>query len=288
MNKPRRTILNCLSIFLTIGQLCWASNAVAEIKLSFGVYTADKPTVVVKEFKPLLKILEHSVGTHLGQAVKIKLQVASTYAAGIADISSGKVDFSRLGPASYIESKNQQPGIQILALEAKDGKKSFNGVISVGSESSIRSAADLKGKRFAFGDEGSTIGRFLAQQYLFEQGLRASDLAHYDYLDRHDKVGTAVALGQYDAGALKEGTYKRLLKNGAALRILATFTNVTKPWIARAGLDDRIISALRASLLEMTDRVALKALQTDGFVEGNDDDYAIIRRAIDQNSRFFN
>lgn len=288
MNKPRRTILNCLSTVLLIGQLCWAGNAAAETKLSFGVYTADKPTVVVKEFKPLLKLLERSVGNDIGQPVKIKLQVASTYAAGIADISSGKVDFSRLGPASYIESKKQQPGIQILALEAKDGKKRFNGVIAVGAESSIRRVADLKGKRFAFGDEGSTIGRFLAQQYLFEQGLRARDLAHYDYLERHDKVGTAVALGQYDAGALKEGTYNRLVKNGAALRILATFTNVTKPWLARAGLDNKIVSALRAGLLEMTDPVALKALQKDGFVEGNDDDYAVIRRAIGQNSRFFN
>lgn len=287
MNKLQRSVFNCLSIALLVGQLCWASNAAAEIKLSFGVYTADKPTVVVKKFKPLLKLLERSVGNYLGQPVKIKLQVASTYAGGIVDISSGKVDFSRLGPASYIESKNQQPDIQILALEAKEGKKSFNGVITVGAESSIRGAADLKGKRFAFGDESSTIGRFLAQQYLFEHGLHAGDLAHYDYLERHDKVGTAVALGQYDAGALKEGTYKRLVENGAALRILATFTNVTKPWIARAGLDDRIIAALRESLLEITDTVALEALQKDGFVEGNDDDYAVIRRAIDQNSRFF-
>lgn len=123
MNKLQRTILNCSSIVLTIGQLGWASNTVAEIKLSFGVYTADKPTVVVKEFKPLLKLLERSVSNNLGQSVKIKLQVASTYAAGIADISSGKVDFSRLGPASYIEAKNKQPGVEILALEAKDGEK---------------------------------------------------------------------------------------------------------------------------------------------------------------------
>ncbi len=288
MNKPQRTILNCLGIALAIGQPGWASHAAAEIKLSFGVYTADKPTVVVREFKPLLKLLERSVGDSLGQAVTIKLQVASSYAAGIADISSGKVDFSRLGPASYIETKKQQPGIQILALEAKKGKKRSTGVISVGADSSIKSAADLKGKRFAFGNENSTIGRYLAQQYLAEQGLRASDLAHYEYLDRHDKVGTAVALGQYDAGALKQSTYKRLVANGAALRILATLNNVTKPWIARADLDEKIVSALRKSLLEMTDPVALKALQKDGFVEGNDGDYAVIRRAIDQNSRFFN
>ncbi len=288
VSNLQRGILKCLSVVYIIAQLCWTSHAIAEIKLSFGVYTADKPTVVVKKFKPLLKLLETSISEELGQAVKIKLQVASTYAAGVKDISTGKVDFSRLGPASYVETKNLQPGIQILALEAINGEKTFNGVIGVGAESSIMHAADLKGKRFAFGDESSTIGRYLAQQYLFEQGLRSTDLAHYDYLGRHDRVGSAVASGQYDAGALKQSTYNRLVTNGAKLRILATFSNVTKPWIARANLDDKIVSALRTSLLKITDPVALNALQKDGFVEGNDEDYAVIRLAIDQNLRFFN
>ncbi len=277
----------CFSLALTIVALFFSSIAAADIKLSFGVYTADKPTVVVRKFKPLLDILERSVGERLNRNVEIKLQVANSYATGIDNISSGKVDFSRLGPASYITAKSKQPNIRILALEAKGGKKRFNGVIALSEGSSIKTAADLKGKRFAFGDKSSTIGRYLAQQYLFDHGIKAGDLTHYDYLKRHDNVGTAVALGQYDAGALKQSTYKRLVKNGASLKMLATFSNVTKPWIARADLDENIVSALRDSLLEITDLVALKALQKDGFVEGSDDDYVIIRHAIDQNSQFF-
>ncbi|RTE65296.1 phosphonate ABC transporter substrate-binding protein [Amphritea opalescens] len=276
------------SFILFIASLGWASHAAAEIKLSFGVYTADKPTVVVRAFKPLLKQLERFVSDDLGEPVTIKLQVASSYAAGVSDISLGRVDFSRLGPASYVETKAQQSGIQILALEAKNGKKRFSGVIAVGADSAIRRVSDLKGKRFAFGDESSTIGRYLVQQYLVEHGLHADDFSHYDYLDRHDKVGTAVALGQYDAGALKQGTYQRLVDNGAKLRILVMFYNVTKPWIARAGLDERVVTALRAGLLNITDPVALKGLQIHGFVEGDDHDYTVIRRAIDHNSRFFN
>lgn len=287
MNKPQRAMLKSLSIGLLLGLLGWSTTASAEIKLSFGVYTADKPTVVVKTFKPLLKLLERSVAKSLGEPVKIKLQVASTYAGGIDDISTGKVDFSRLGPASYIKAKSLQPDIHILALEAKNGQKLFSGVIAVGANSSVSDIADLKGKRFAFGDERSTIGRYLAQQHLFEQQLRAGDLAYYEYLGRHDKVGAAVASGQFDAGALKQSTYKRLVDNGAALRVLATFNNVTKPWIARAGLDEKIVFALKECLLEITDPMALEALQKDGFVEGSDNDYAIIRRAIDQNPQFF-
>jgi phosphonate transport system substrate-binding protein len=288
MTKILRTTFYFLSIVIIVCQLCYTNSANADIKLSFGVYTTDKPTVIVKELRPVLRLLERSVSKALDEPVSIKLQIARSYTVGINDIITGKVDFSRLGPASYIESKRQQPNLQIIAIESIDGEKSFNGVVAVSADSPITEATQLKGTRFAFGDEASTIGRYLAQQYLFNEGVRASDLAHYDYLGRHDKVGTAVALGQYDAGALKESTYNRLLARGARLRVLATFPNVSKPWIAREGLDSKIILALKEALLAMKDPEALKALHKDGFIDGNDGDYAVIRQAIEQNSWFFN
>jgi len=282
-SKNGRRLRTLVLLILTF----FIADAVAEINLSFGVYAADKPTVVVKKFKPLLRDLEKSLTSKLGEVVKIRLQIASTYAAGIQNLTGGAVDFARLGPASYVEARNQQPGLEILALEAKNGEKRFNGVICVRIDSPAQEISDLKAKRFAFGDERSTIGRYLSQLYLFEHGLKAMDLSAYDYLDRHDKVGSAVAAGQYDAGALKESTFKRLLENGAPLRALATFTNVTKPWIARADLEQRIASALQSSLLELKNRKALNALKKEGIVYGDDGDFAVIRQAIALNPRFF-
>jgi phosphonate transport system substrate-binding protein len=288
MNKFLQIRLKYLCFFLLITPFCCASNAVADIKLSFGVYTADKPTVVVKTFKPILKKLEQSVSFYLGETVKIKLQVASTYEGGISDISMGKVDFSRLGPVSYIKAKAQQPNLQILVIEENLGKKPFHGVIAVPIDSGVKRISDLKGKHFAFGNESSTIGRFLAQNYLFQHGVKSTDLARFYYLERHDKVGAAVALGQYDAGALKQSTYDRLVKEGAKLKVLATFNNVSKPWIARSELDEKLILALKAGLLEMKDPNTLKELKNDGFIEGLDSNYNVIRNAIEQNFKFFN
>ncbi|MES9870466.1 MAG: PhnD/SsuA/transferrin family substrate-binding protein, partial [Sedimenticola sp.] len=107
------------------------------------------------------------------------------------------------------------------------------------------------------------------------------------YLGRHDKVGHAVGSMQYHAGALKESTFKKLVKKGVPIRALATFPNVTKPWVARAGLDKKIKEALSESLLSMDDPEALSALGKDGFVSGDDDDYAIIRSAMSENTLFF-
>ncbi len=85
----------------------------------------------------------------------------------------------------------------------------------------------------------------------------------------------------------KESTYNKLVSKGRKLRVIATFPNVTKPWIARAGLPVRIKHAITASLLTIKDTDALESLAKDGFVAGTDEDYVIIRKAIKNNQNFF-
>jgi len=258
-----------------------------EILLTFGVYTADKPSDVVKQFRPVLDVLEVSMSERLGQDVVIKIEVAATYEDGIANIVDGSVDFSRFGPASYTEAKGANPDVEVLAIESEKGEKAFYGIIAVHADSDIQSVDDLKGGSFAFGDELSTIGRFLSQLYLYEHGIQADDLGTYEYLGRHDLVGTAVGAGDFDAGALKEGTFKKLVESGVPIRELARFSNVTKPWFARAGLSEEILVGLRESLLSLDVPEALEALGQDGFLAGDDEDYVTIRKAINENRLFF-
>lgn len=282
MHQMRYGLGAIVALIILTPSLVWG-----DVELNFGVYTSDKPSVMVLKFRPVLNALTKSLEEKLGQPVKIRLQVSSGYAKGVEDLANGRVDFSRFGPASYIRAKKLNPGVQILAIESKSGQKIFNGVICVRTDSAIQSISDLKGKRFAFGNRQSTIGRYLSQNYLYERGIRAKDLGAFDYLGRHDKVGAAVASGKYDAGALKESTFKKLVKKGAPLRSIASFPNVTKPWIARKGLPENIFVALRESLLSLDDPAALKALKKNGFLAGNDGDYTVIRKAINKNSLFF-
>ena len=132
----------------------------------------------------------------------------------------------------------------------------------------------------------STIGRYLSQNHMMSQGIYARDLAKFDYLDRHDTVGMAVSAKKYDAGALKEGTFNKLVAKGHRLRKIADFDNVTKPWVSRKTLDPNIHTGLRASLLDLTDAALLKAYGKQGFLPGTDQDYEIIRQAIGQNAKF--
>lgn len=256
------------------------------LQLTFGVYTSDSATEMVMKFAPVLQVLDAMLSERLNEPVSTTLRVASTYEGGVDDLVEGRVDFARMGPASYVMAKELNPGIRILAIESKKGSKIFQGVICVHADGDINEIADLKGERFAFGDSRSTIGRFLAQELLVENGIRAADLAGFDYLGRHDKVGMAVGRKKYAAGALKEGTFKKLVAAGEPIRSIASFPNVTKPWIARAGMEPRLFEAIHQTLLALEDDGALKALKKDGFLSGDDSDYDSIREAIEASRSF--
>ncbi len=214
------------------------------------------------------------------------MQVARDYAQGLQDLVTGKVDVARLGAASYVRAKAANPQIKILAMENHRGGKTFHGVICVHADSPIHHARDLKGKRFAFGNARSTFGHYLSQQYLLDHGLSVSDLAGFAFLGRHDKVGEAVGAGGFDAGALKESTFDKLVRQGVPLRALAKLPIVTRPWVARGGFPGPLYRAIQDALLQLKAPKAVKALKKDGFLLGHDADYDGIRAAMARAAAF--
>jgi phosphonate transport system substrate-binding protein len=278
-----RSTTACLAVLFTLA----LSPARAETNFAFGVYASDKPSAMVQQLRPTLDVLERELSVTLRDKVVIKMDVLRDYDTGVDVLTSGKIDFARLGAASYVAAKGQAPQIDILAAERFGDAKFFAGVIAVNAATGIQTVADLRGKTFAFGAEQSTLARYAPQRYLARNGITATDLSAFKYLDRHDRVAAAVAAGQFDAGALEATVFETFLKSGAPLRQLATLRDATKPWVARVGLAPAIKTALRDALIGLHDPAALKALRLDGFVEANDGDYAMTRAAIQENWRFF-
>lgn len=253
----------------------------------FGIYTTDQPEKVIAQFGPLLKSIQKRASAHLGRPIEVTPVIAGNYDRGISDLVEGKVDFSRFGPASFVHATIQNPDIGLLAMETKNDEIFFFGIICVREDSDITDVKDLKERSFAFGDRKSTIGRYLSQNYLTNQGVLAKDLASHEYLNRHDLVGSAVAEGRFDAGALKESTFKKMVKRGEPLRELARFKNVTKPWGHRSNLDPELVNALRQALLDEDDPAVLAVVGKSGFTVGSLESYEPIRQVIQYNDAFF-
>ena len=261
-------------------------SARAEITLTFGTYAADKPTETVRKFRPFLSLLADRMSSRLAEKVTIKMTIAKEYEEGIRQLAEGEVDFARFGPASYVRVKELNPEIGIVAIESQKGKKRFKGVIVVHRDSPIQSLEELAGLTFAFGDELSTIGRYLAQAQLLEVGIASEDLHSFAYLGRHDLVGEAVGAGKYAAGALKESTYKKLVAKGVPIRVLMSFDNVTKPWLVSADLDAEVLQAMQDVMLSPQDEEIVRRVSKSSYLPGVDADYDLIREAIEKSRSF--
>lgn len=260
--------------------------AATALRLTFGVYSFKRPSEVYQQFQPAISALREAMTAALGRPVAIELGIRKTYEECLESFVAGEIDFVRFGPASYVLARERQPAIQLLAAENEDS--AGVGLIVVRADSEIRTLADLKGRRFAFGDDQSTIGRFLSQAELARAGVRADTLSGYAYLGRHDKVFKAVEIGDFEAGALHKATFEELNKDldRTRLRVLHSFDNIGKPWIARAGLDPRVVRSLRRCLLEMRDPDALQALKAPGFVETPDRAFEFVREGMRLSEQF--
>ena len=265
---------------------CFAMTATSSEKITFGVYTSDKASTMFQTFKPVLDGLSKELKLLGSESANIQIKIYKTYEEGIQAIVTGEVDFMRMGPASYILAKEQSPKIKLLAMELRKNKKRFKGVIIVPSDSDVTSLSQLKGKRFAFGNKNSTIGRYLAQSALIDAGVYQKDLSNFAFLGRHDKVAFAVGLKDYDAGSVKEKTFKKLSKKTGKIKALKYFENVTKPWVASPALSDEQFSLLSKALINLKDESVLKKLKVTGFASSTDEDYAFVRKGMESAKMF--
>jgi phosphonate transport system substrate-binding protein len=268
------TLLVCLISPLSAAE---KETAAGEARvLRFVTYAAERPTEELSKMAPFQQHLEAALRAK-GFPVTINLRIFSTYGDAQDAIASGDFDFARIGPASYVLARDQKAPVRLLVVESHNGKPVFQGVIFTRRDSLVNSLGDLRGKRFAFGEQTSTTGRYLAQAALLQAGLKASDLAGFEFLGRHDKVALAVAAGAFDAGATNERTVDKYADRG--LRKVHLFVSPTQPWVVNTKLDRRITEALRLALLHI-DMDALKYIDRDGFLPGREEDFDALRKAM--------
>ena len=256
------------------------------LRLEFGVYPTDRATVMYRQFSPILDAIRVPIENQLHREVDIHLTIFKNYESGIEALAKGEIDFVRFGPSSYILAEQMNPEIKMLAMELQKGLNRFNGLIIAHKDSNITTLQDLQGKTFAFGDERSTIGRFLAQSLMVDNEINADSLASFEYLGKNDYVAHAVMTKSHDAGAVDSSTYKKLCDPDEII-IVQAFSNVTKPWVAKSTLPKEICDAITFSLLMLEDQEIIGELGCSGFTEAHSRDYDLVRKGM-ENAEAFN
>lgn len=252
-----------------------------ELRLKFGLYTHQKPFTMAKRFAPLLSAMEESMAGLLRRPVPIDCIIYPSYDKGHDGFLLGKVDFMRVGSASYVLMKGTQPGISLLVAQEEPSEC----VIFTRADSGIN-LSQLRGKSFAFGDAKSTSGSYLPKAYFLglADPIRASDLSPKSReFPSLDLVVEAVRKGECDAGSANT------VAIDTSFKVLYTFTTVLRtPFVARDGIDADVEKALKDALLKVDDLSVLAKIEAKltGFRVVSDQDYDQLRKEMELAEKF--
>jgi len=207
---------------------------------------AVHPYLPSAEIQQRFALLARYLGKALSQPVVVR--VGRDYDEHIDAIGTNAVDIAFMGPAPYVLLVARYDAKPLLGRIEVDGKPVLSGVIITRTGSPLRSLADLKGRRFAFGDRESTMSSLVPRYMLQEAGVPLAALGGFDYLGAHKNVALGVLAGDFDAGAVKQEIFDELAPRG--LRVLATMPTVSEHlFVARSDMPPARVERLRRSLL---------------------------------------
>jgi methyl-accepting chemotaxis protein len=249
--------------------------------LKMGVIPLDAPGEMYRRFTPLCEYLTAATGR------RVELSVAMDFAQTLADLEQGATDLAFLSPTTYIEARKKF-GAVLLVKALRNGIPFTHAVVVAKAGGGIRGLADLRGKRFAFGDRMSTSSYLIPRAMLAEAGIGLEDLESYAFLGHHDDVAKAVLAGEYDAGGLRESTAAAAA--GEGLAVIKTSIEIPEFNIcASRQTDSRAAELVKKALLALdrkdsTQARVLALIDPDytGFVAAKDGDYDGIRSVMEQ------
>jgi len=265
---------------LTVGLASWASPGAADPQ---PYVLAVQPFLSASEIQRRFAPLAEYLGQQLGRPVQVR--VGGNYEEHINFVGQDAVDIAYIGPAPYVACVERFGPKPILARIQTKGKPYLDGVIFVRRDSGITQLADLKGKRFAFGDPQSAMGSVLPRYVLRENGIALRDLAHFSHVLAHDNVILGVLAGDFDAGAVRTDIYDEMAS--PALRVLAKLPPVSEHlFVTRSTMPRQDVQRLRQALLQLgTSPDGQRILHTislemTGLEPASDADYDTMRKVV--------
>ncbi len=232
----------------------------------------------VERYTPLAEYISKKIG------VKIRLEVLSRYGNIVDNFVSLGMDSAFFGSFTYALA-HAKLGVEPLARpENLDGTSTYYGLIFVRSDSGIRTARDMRGKRFVFVDKATTAGFLLPLEYFKKNGIRnyRAYLKEAYFSGTHEDAIYDVLNGKADIGAAKNTIYEKLMRQDKRIKrglvVLARSPDVPENGLAvRKNLDDSIKRKLKEALLVMhNDPEGISVLAAFGarrFIETTDKDY---------------
>jgi phosphonate transport system substrate-binding protein len=262
-------------------------TAEARLSITIGLIPERNIFEQLDRYEPLADYLSKRIGAD------IKLKVLTRYGNLIDSFVSAGLDGAFFGSFTYVLA-HAKLGVEPLARpETVDGVSTYYGMILVRKDGGIKTAADMKGKVFAFVDRATTAGYLLPLAYFEENGIADYQkfLGETYFAGTHEAAIYDVLNKKADICAAKDTVFNRLAASDKRLTtellVLARSPDVPENGLAiRKDLDGAIANELKETLLNMEkDPEGIDVLKKFGarkFIETTNEDYTSVYKYVKQ------
>lgn len=277
--KPKR-VFQTLLVALMVGGVFQPASADESSKnqgttVTMGSVAMDIPVEMIKRMSALTNYL--ALNTNLN----IRFRPSPNLGSAVEELGTGQTQIAYLTPVAYIEARKKY-GVIPLVAPTIQGRPSFSLVIGAKAGAGITKPADLKGKRFAYGDEKALLQKAAVES----MGLKTSDFTTFAYLKHYDNIAKAVLAGDFDGGILKDSVADEF--KGKGLVVIGSTAPLPSYLIAvHPGMPAAVRNQLRDALLALKKTTpdgaaTLEAFDKscDGFVVVDDSAYDLVRTLI--------
>ncbi|MCX7842522.1 MAG: phosphate/phosphite/phosphonate ABC transporter substrate-binding protein [Clostridia bacterium] len=236
-------------------------------KLVIGMIPYNASSSVTASFEPVKEYLQKEIGT------EIEILVADTYYDLVQAMKNNKADIGYFGPFSYIAAEKVMKLEPLVVKSRKNTGIFYKSMIVSRSSSDIKSIEDLKGKKFAFVDQGSTSGFVIPYSLFRSRGIDPFNyLGSIKYSGSHDLVALDVLNNVADAGAMNNTTFDKMVSAGKiekdALKILWQSDPIPgSPFVASPKLDRGLKQKFTAAMLSFHEKDPKAAAKSDSSME---------------------
>jgi len=252
-------------------------------KLLIGLIPEQNLFRQMERYEPLGEHLSRKTGT------KVTFKILPRYGNIIDSFKSSGLDGAFFGSFTYTLA-HAKVGVEVLARPvALDNTSTYYGMIFARKDSRIRTARDMKGKRFAFVDKATTAGYLLPLDYFHKYGISNYEeyLKEAYFTGTHEDAIYDVLNRKADIGAAKNTVFQRLAMADPRIMkelvVLERSPDVPENALAlRKDIDASVRDLLKDALLKMNlDPYGKKVLERFGalkFIETTNKEYDVVRK----------
>ncbi|WP_280344917.1 phosphate/phosphite/phosphonate ABC transporter substrate-binding protein [Nocardia neocaledoniensis] len=243
--------------------------------LKVGLPPAEANADLQAKFKPLTSLIAEGTG----KAVEVK--PTSDYLSIVEAMRSGLIDVAVFSP---FPTPLAQAVAGVEPLVAAKGA-AYSSVFVCRTSAGINSIADLRGRKIAFVDAGSTSGNYIPKLMLKRAGIDPETGIEGMYAGGHDTAELAVKQGSVDCAADARSSYQKMVDkgviDGAQQAIVAESDPipVSLVVIARKDLDPALKQGIVDSFVGGNNAAALGVVGATRFDRAQESDFAIFRDA---------